>query len=51
MCSSRHEFRGNLKKNKILTISILKPINELLDKDDFNKILEDSMYQELEKII
>ncbi len=42
---------GNLKKNKILTISILKPINELLDKDDFNKILEDSMYQELEKII
>ena len=42
---------GNLKRGKNLTISILKPINEILDKDDFNKILENSMYQELKRII
>ncbi len=39
---------GEKKKNKELTISILKPINPGLDKDEFTKSLERDIYSELD---
>ena len=41
---------GNLKNNKELIVSFLKPINPGLDDKDFLSILEKFMYKELDKI-
>ena len=42
--------KGNLVPNKILTISILKPIKSVEDKNTFLKILEERIYQELDNL-
>ena len=39
-----------LSDNKIIIVSILKPINPGLDKEDFLSILENNIYTELDKI-
>ena len=39
--------KGIKNKNKIITISILKPIETGLSKDQFTMILEKSIYSEL----
>ena len=39
---------GPKKSYKIITISILKPIKAGIEKDEFNKILEKSIYSELD---
>ncbi len=39
-----------LSNNKTISISILKPINPGLNKDDFLNILENDIYSELDKI-
>jgi 1-acyl-sn-glycerol-3-phosphate acyltransferase len=39
-----------LSSNKTISISILKPINSGLNKDDFLNILENDIYSELDKI-
>ena len=39
-----------LSSNKTISISILKPINPGLNKDDFLNILENDIYSELDKI-
>ena len=39
-----------LKGNKIITISILKPIEPSLDKEEFLNILENNIYSELDKM-
>ncbi len=41
---------GIKKSNKIITISILKPISAGLNKDEFLKILENNIYKELDII-
>ena len=41
---------GIKKSNKIITISILKPISAGLKKDEFLKILENNIYKELDII-
>ena len=41
---------GKKKSNKTITISILKPINPGLEKDEFIKILEKNIYSELDFI-
>ena len=41
---------GNLKNNKELVVSFLKPINTGLDDKEFLSILENCMYKELDKI-
>ena len=41
---------GLKKSNKILTISILKPIKPGLDRDIFSKKLEDEIYSELDNL-
>ena len=41
---------GNKTPNKEITISILKPINQGLSKDEFNKTLENVIYSELDLI-
>ena len=38
------------KSNKIITISILKPISAGLDKNEFLKVLENNIYNELDNI-
>ena len=38
---------GQKQSNKIITISILKPIKAELSKEEFIKVLEDSIYEEL----
>ena len=40
--------KGIKKSNKIITISILKPISAGLEKDEFLKILENNIYKELD---
>ena len=40
----------SLSSNKTISISILKPINPGLNKDDFLNILENDIYSELDKI-
>jgi len=42
--------KGIKKSNKIITISILKPIPNGLEKDQFLKILENNIYNELDII-
>ncbi len=42
--------KGNLVPNKILTISILKPIKSVEDKNTFLKVLEERIYQELDNL-
>tara|TARA_B100001248_G_scaffold52561_1_gene34326 strand:- start:160 stop:861 length:702 start_codon:yes stop_codon:yes gene_type:complete len=42
--------RGEMKPNKIITISILKPIPAGLTKEDFIQILENNIYSELDLI-
>ena len=41
---------GEKKTNRIITISILKPIKPGLNKEKFLKILEESIYSELDFI-
>ena len=36
--------------NKIITVSILKPINPDLDKETFIKKLENEIYSELDRL-
>ena len=38
---------GQKQNNKIITISILKPIKAELSKEEFIKVLEDNIYEEL----
>ena len=40
--------RGFKLNNKTITISILKPINSRMSKDEFIKILENNIYSELD---
>ena len=40
----------SLLTNKVITVSILKPINSGLQKEEFLKILENNIYSELDKI-
>ena len=40
--------RGFKRSNKTITISILKPINSRMSKDEFIKILENNIYSELD---
>ena len=40
--------KGPKNSNKSITISILKPINAGIDKDEFKKVLEKSIYSELD---
>jgi len=42
--------KGVKKSHKKITISILKPIDPGLPKNEFNKILEKSIYSELDRI-
>ena len=42
---------GKLKPNKILVVSILKEIEPGMEKKDFLNILQNNIYQELDKII
>ena len=42
--------KGIKKSNKIITISILKPISAGIEKDEFLKILENNIYKELDVI-
>ena len=42
--------RGPKHRNKIITISILKPISQGLSKDEFTKILENNIYSELDQL-
>ena len=42
--------KGEKKTNKTITISILKPIQAGLTKENFIKILEENIYSELDKI-
>ncbi len=42
--------KGIKKSNKIITISILKPISAGIEKDEFLKILENNIYKELDII-
>ena len=39
-----------MQKNKIITVSILEPINPKMDKEDFRNLLEKNIYLELDKI-
>ena len=39
-----------MQKNKIITVSILEPINPNMDKEDFRNLLEKNIYLELDKI-
>ena len=39
-----------LSNNKTITISILKPINSGLNKEEFLNILQNNIYTELNKI-
>jgi len=41
---------GSLKRNKSLTVSILKPIETEIDSKNFLEILEKSIYNELDKL-
>ena len=40
--------KGSKKSNKTITISILKPIEPKIPKDEFLKILENNIYCELD---
>ena len=40
--------KGNKQANKTITISILKPIETGLSKDEFLKVLENRIYSELD---
>ena len=40
----------SLSSNRTISISILKPINSGLNKNDFLNILESNIYSELDKI-
>ena len=42
--------QGILKSNRTVTISILKPIDQGLDKKYFLKYLEDEIYSELDAL-
>ena len=42
--------RGPKHCNKVITISILKPISQGLSKDEFTKILENNIYSELDQL-
>ena len=42
-----YEIRAKKHSNKIITISILKPIPSGLLKEEFIKILESNIYEEL----
>ena len=42
---------GKLKPNGILVISILKEIEPGMERKDFLNILQNNIYQELDKII
>ena len=42
--------RGPKHCNKVITISILKPISHGLSKDEFTKILENNIYSELDQL-
>ena len=42
---------GSLKLNKTLTISILDPIKPGMNPDEFIKILQKKIYEEIDKII
>ena len=42
--------QGILKSNLTITISILKPIDQGLDKEYFLKNLEDEIYSELDTL-
>ena len=41
---------GNLKSNKLITISILEPINPGMKPDDFVETIEKKIYSELDLI-
>ncbi len=41
--------KGYLKSNKIINVSILKPIPPGLSSEDFLKFLENDIYNELDK--
>ena len=41
---------GNLKSNKLITVSILEPINPGMESDDFTKTIEKRIYSELDLI-
>ena len=42
--------KGYKKSNRVIVVSILKPIDPGLSKDNFIKILEESIYSELDKL-
>ena len=42
--------KGLKFNNKTITISILEPIESGLSKDEFNKILEEKIYSELDSL-
>ena len=42
--------KGSINSNKTITISILKPITAGISKDEFIKILENSIYSELDRL-
>ena len=41
---------GRLSSNKTLTVSILDPINPGMDPDEFVKLLQKNIYEEVDKI-
>ena len=41
--------KGYLKSNKTINVSILKPISPGLSSEDFLKLLENDIYNELDK--
>ena len=41
---------GNLKSNKLITVSILEPINPGMKSDDFTETIEKKIYSELDLI-
>ena len=47
MCIRDRPKKGQKNNNKIITISILKPIIAGNSKDEFIKILENNIYEEL----
>ena len=42
---------GKLKSNKILTVSILDPINPGMNSDEFINMLEKNIYEEIDKLV
>ena len=47
MPSAKKPKKGSKSTHKTITVSILKPINSGLSKDEFIKVLENNIYSEL----